>query len=244
VSIRAGVLAVLLVTAAGLVALLLAAGSDGRSTAFSLDIPPSGPVITLHRGQAACQGPLTAPAAFGFVTPWIDPAESSGLIPHGPIRGAAIDLTVRDDVTNATLASGTVAGEYVAPIAPTVALDRAIPSGRRVRVCLRSRGPGTVDLMGAALPNRALAEDDGSASGSGANAVALLFERQHPRSLLSLIPTIFRRASLFRPTWVGPWTYWLLSAAVLGTFALATLAVIRAAQADAPTGDQPHGSPE
>lgn len=30
------------------------------------------------------------------------------------------------------------------------------------------------------------------------------------RTLLSLLPEIAQRASLFRPGWVGPWTYWLL----------------------------------
>ena len=230
---RAGVIAVTLVAALGIAALLVAAERDGRSTAFSLDIPPSDAATTLHKGQATCQGPLTATVAFGSVTPWIYPSETSGVIPHEPIPGASIDLTVRDAVTNATLAGGTIAGGYVAPIAPTVALDRPIPSGRRIRVCLRSRGPGTVDLMGATPRDKALAEDDGTASGSGHAALALLFKRQHPRSLLSLVPTIFGRASLFRPGWVGPWAYWLLSAALLCAFGLAAAAVFWAVRSDA-----------
>ena len=102
------------------------------------------------------------------------------------------------------LARGQIAAGYVRAIAPIVALDRTIPSGRRIQVCLRSRGPGTVDLMGAPLPNHALVEDDGTASGSRQAAIALLFLRPHPRSVLSLVPTIFARASLFRPGWVGP----------------------------------------
>ena len=246
-SARAGVLAIAVTAVLGVAGLLLAAGSDGRSTAFSLDIPPSGPVATLHKGQAACQGPLTATASVGFVTSWIYPSTVSGVIPQGPIPGAAIDLTVRDAVTNATLARGPIAGGYVAPIAPTVALNRTIPTGRRIRVCLRSRGPGTVDLMGATLPNQALAEDDGTTTASSRAAIALLFERKNPRSLLSLVPTIFERASLFRPGWVGPWAYWLLSAAILGAFALAGVAVTRALRSDAtdeghrsPTPEEPH----
>jgi hypothetical protein len=86
--------------------------------------------------------------------------------------------------------------------------------------------------MGASLPTEALVEADGTASGAGRSALALLFLREHPRSLLSLVPTIFRRASLFRPGWVGPWTYWLLSAALLGAFGLAGVAVTRAARSD------------
>ena len=54
-----------------------------------------------------------------------------------------------------------------------------------------------------------------------------------PQSLFSMLPTIFRRAMLFRPTWVGAWTFWLLAAAVLGAFALGAVAVARASSADA-----------
>jgi hypothetical protein len=241
-STRAGVIAVALVAVLGVAGLLLAAGSDGRSTAFSLDIQPADPVVTLHPGQAACQGPLTATASFGFVTPWIYPSESSGAIPQRPIPGSAIELTVRDAVTNAPLAQGFIGAGHVAKNAPTVALDHTVTSGRRILVCLRSRGPGTSDLMGAALPNQALAGDDGSATGAPRAAISLLFERRDPRSLLSLVPTIFARASLFRPSWVGAWTYWLLSAAFLGAFGLAAVAVARAARSDEAV-HSPQGEP-
>ena len=29
-------------------------------------------------------------------------------------------------------------------------------------------------------------------------------------SIISQLPTLFERMALFRPSWVGPWTYWLL----------------------------------
>jgi hypothetical protein len=230
VSARRGVLAVALVAVLGIAGLLLAAGKDGRSTAFSLDIPPAGPVSALYTGQAICQGPFTAPAAFGFVTPWISPLQATGVAQQGSVAGAAIALTVRDAATNERLATGTVAAGYVAPIAPSVALTRTVPSGRRIRVCLRSRGPGPVELLGAVPANAVIAGDDGTASSDA--SIALLFLRPHPRSLLSLVPTVFGRASLFRPGWVGPWTYWALSAALLVAFALAGVAVTVALRSD------------
>jgi hypothetical protein len=241
-SARAGVIAVAVVAVLGVAALLLAAGSDGRSTAFSLDIPPGGPVATLHRGQKVCQGPFTATATFGSVTPWITPVVAAGAAPTSPANGAAIALTVRDAVTNATLATGDIAAGYRDPIAPSVALTRAILSGQRVRVCLQSRGPGVVAVLGAMPVNQALAADDGTATGSGQAAIALLFSRPHPRSLLSMVPTIFGRASLFRPGWVGPWTYWVLTAAFLGTFALGGFAVARAARSEAANDTHGHDS--
>jgi 4-amino-4-deoxy-L-arabinose transferase-like glycosyltransferase len=49
------------------------------------------------------------------------------------------------------------------------------------------------------------------------------------RSLVSQIPTMFERATLFRPPWVGRWTYWLLLGLVLpAAFALALVLLIRA----------------
>jgi hypothetical protein len=45
-------------------------------------------------------------------------------------------------------------------------------------------------------------------------------------STLSLIPTIFRRASLFRPSWIGPWLYWLLVAVLAGATAWLALRLI------------------
>ena len=231
--VRAGVLAFSLVAALGIAGLVVAAASKGRSTAWSLDIPPSVAVIVLQSGQSACQGPMTTRAAVGSVQTWITPSTASGAIPQGPVPGAAIDLTVRDAATNRAVARGQIAAGYVRAAAPIVQLDRTIPSGRRIEVCFHSRGPGSVDLMGAPLPNDALVEDDGTASGSRQAAIALLFLRPHPRSVLSLVPTIFARASLFRPSWVGPWTYSVLSAAFLGAFALGGVALARAARSDA-----------
>jgi len=44
--------------------------------------------------------------------------------------------------------------------------------------------------------------------------VALELVRAPERSLLSEVPDMFERASLFRPGWMGAWTFWLLLAAV------------------------------
>lgn len=236
---RGGALAVALVAVLGIAALLVAAGGDERSTAFSLDIPPASPVATLHTGQAVCQGPFTATAGFGSVTAWISPLQATGVAQQGSIPGAAITLTVRDASTNESLATGRLASGYLAPIAPSVLLTRTIPAGRRIRVCLRSRGPGPVELLGDQPPNQVIAGDDGSATGSPGESIALLFLRPHPRSLLSLVPTMFRRAALFRPGWVGAWTYWVLGAAILAAFALAGLAVTRAVQSDSQDGVRP-----
>jgi hypothetical protein len=45
--------------------------------------------------------------------------------------------------------------------------------------------------------------------------IAIVFPRDKPKSALALVPEMFRRASLFRPGWLGAWTYWVLAALVL-----------------------------
>jgi len=34
--------------------------------------------------------------------------------------------------------------------------------------------------------------------------------------MLTALPDVFERAALWHPGWVGPWTFWLLLALVLG----------------------------
>jgi hypothetical protein len=43
----------------------------------------------------------------------------------------------------------------------------------------------------------------------------LSFYRSEKRSIASVAPTVVDRTALFRPGWVGPWTYWLLGLVVL-----------------------------
>ena len=45
-------------------------------------------------------------------------------------------------------------------------------------------------------------------------------------SLLFHLPTLFERVALFRPGWVGPWTYWLLFLVVIPALAYAALRVL------------------
>ena len=55
--------------------------------------------------------------------------------------------------------------------------------------------------------------------------LSLVMLPAHPRSLLSMVPTAFARAALFKASWVGTWTFWVLAAALLAGFAVAAAAV-------------------
>jgi hypothetical protein len=225
---RAGVVTVTMIAIIGIAGLLIAAGGDQRLTAFSLGVPPAVPVETLRSGQVVCQGPFTTPAPFAYVRPWITPTT-------GP--GPTLALSVRDAAPGPRLATGTVPHGYSMPIAPSVALSTTVRAGSRVRVCLRSLGRRDVQLLGNNGLDRIAAARAGTLNGSSRSAIALLLLRRHPKSLLSLVPTVFSRASLFRPGWVGPWTYWLLSVALLGAFVLGAVALIWAVRSDAMSAD-------
>jgi hypothetical protein len=43
---------------------------------------------------------------------------------------------------------------------------------------------------------------------TGFQEISLSLVREPRRSMLSLLPTVFRRAELFRPSWVHSWMYW------------------------------------
>ncbi|MFZ0042168.1 MAG: hypothetical protein WAK93_12740 [Solirubrobacteraceae bacterium] len=51
-------------------------------------------------------------------------------------------------------------------------------------------------------------------------------------SLLGSLGKAFARASLFRPAWVGAWTYWALAGALLATIGVGAVAISAAADAD------------
>jgi hypothetical protein len=241
VSARRTVIAVVVIAALGLAGLLAAAASRQRPTAFSIDVPATDLAPALARGQEACQSPIRASSAFGGVRAWIWP-NFIGQTPQ-------LNVTVRDLANDEVLASGrmtavsprpalqarNIVGLFPTPVSRTSVLTASIAPGRRVSVCLAAQGPGTATLMGAP-PNQL----SGAlrVAGKPTNlAVALVFLQPHSRSLLSLLPTAFRRAALFRPTWVGAWTFWVSAAALLLAFGLVALAVVQAGRADASAGE-------
>jgi hypothetical protein len=205
VSARPTLITCAVVAALGVAALLAGAAGNERWTAFSLDVPPSGPAAILRSGEQVCAGGLEAKAGFGSVRAWVTPLAAPGASLSMRVRAAA----------GATLASARIAQGYGTPIAPTFRLTRIVPAGRVVSVCIRSGGPKRVAVLGFQ------------------SSIALLFLRRHPESLLSLLPTVFARAALFRPAWVGPWTFWLLLGGLLAGLVVGAIAVLGAVRSDA-----------
>ena len=216
---RSTLTAFVLTSMLALAGLLGAAATDRRDTAFSLGVADNVPVASLAHGQTLCQGPITVRVAFSTLQTWLRPAHALDVAIRRA-RGRRV-LVARRITTSPTLT-----GELTIPFGATT-----IRKGTRITVCVRNAGPHKVVFEGGPPTS-----NSGTFEISGRHhrmAIALLFLRPHPPTLLSLLPTVFKRASLFKLSWVGAWTFWLLCAAMICAFALAAAAVADAAKAEA-----------
>jgi hypothetical protein len=191
----------------GLAALLVAAGSDERGRAFTLGVPNASQVVKLAPGASACESPIVAPTAFGGVLVW-------ALTPGPPGR---LRVTVAQAGSHRPLARSQAVvvangGPSPAPLSTTVAPHQ------RLRVCLIDVGVQPMGMLGAGqiVPGVRLTATHGGVAPQAGLAMEML--RPQPRSLLSVLPVAFRRAALFRPGWVGSWTFWMLCGFVLAAF--------------------------
>jgi hypothetical protein len=217
---RGALLAFVVVVGLGAGGLVLVGTSDQRSTAFSLDVPNAKPVVTLLAGERACQRPVVAAAAFRGLELWLASVPAPG-------------ATLRVSVTSGGGAGLAVGNLHVppGPVAnPSTQLTRTVPRGATVSLCFDNAGPAPVSLLGSTPgPDSGMLEQRGRSLPSAAAAVLL---QPHSSSILSLLPTIFSRAALFRPTWIGQWTYWLLLALLVAAFPLVGLALTLASRDD------------
>jgi hypothetical protein len=206
-------------TLALLAGLVISALEPMRIRAYALGTPSARWVAVLGRGQQACEGPIRVHAAIGRVLVW-----GSGVA--GRAWGEVI---VRDATSQKAVARGWT---LVPPIpgAYEAALESSIPSGSTIVVCVAGQGPARLELGGSAPAHSEIVM---SLSGqSTPTEFSLVLLDRSRRSLLSALPTAFARAALFRFSWTGAWTFWLLAVAFLGTVAACGWAVSAAARAD------------
>jgi hypothetical protein len=217
--------------------LLLSAAGDERTTAFSLDVANGARVDRLASGETACQGPIQVPTAFAAARIWLAPASEASIgldVLRGRVvvaRGRAEGSRTQDVLYR--VAVGTVRPPFRAEQL-TIKLDRGVPSRSLVEVCVRNGGPSSIDLVGGPAPSAA-----GRLTVAGRpdrSAVAIVFLRSRPRTFLSMLSTVFARAALFKARWVGAWTFWVLSGAVIGALFAASLALSAAVREDERSG--------
>jgi hypothetical protein len=223
---KARVAAFLVVAAGGLLALALVAAGDSRAFAFTLGVPPGQVAAELRPGQTACQAPILVSSEFSRLRFQVGT--------YGR-RGEPLELVVRSFRSGRALGQGRLRGGYLDVSQPSVPVGRVAPD-QPVEVCIRNGGERKVALYGgttAAAPGTD-ARVEGAETGTD---LTLVFERAEPRSMLATVPDVFRRASVFRPGWVGSWTFWALAVLLgAGVPALLALALARATDGGAAPG--------
>ena len=213
----AAVLALVATVLIGAVALTAHAAHSRSTLAQTLGVAPAGPVATLQRGQQLCETPIALASRFQRVQ----------FFPTAARRATpSIAVTLRDVDSGALVGRGQVARGF-APTQPQTVAVGDVPAGRRVSLCFRDTGPGKLDILGDALSGRfctptgvtvgpyaigcAFGWARPTLSTSAAvvgktpldGDVAANFLRDSPRSLLSQVPAMLQRASLFKPAFAG-----------------------------------------
>jgi hypothetical protein len=209
------------VTLLVLVALLLAGLQPQMVRTAAAHAPDQLTIAVLRPGKSVCEGPLVSRGPARSVGIW-------GAASRGP---AHLTVTVREATTHAMLATGSLEAP-AAEAEQTSRLARAVPGGRPLQVCLTDN-VNNFSLVGSAVSAPSVVST-GLTSGQRF-ALVLLSDGSH--SLLSSLSTAFSRASLWRPSWVGSWTFWALTIMLLASFGAALVAVASAASAD----DRPDG---
>ena len=203
-------LAVAAICAAALGAIVLTAAADDRRVAFAFGVPPAGIVVTLARGDEACQRPIDVPAS-------ADGVRFTAAVREG--MGAPLRVRVQREEGAASATVLALGGRQAAVEAPV-----GVREGERVAICVRSEARGAVGLYGG--PVQAAGESALYAAGQPVPAdLSLEFVHAEPRSALSLAPAVLERAALFNASWVAPWLLWGLAAA----FAIAVPALLTGA---------------
>ena len=188
---------------AAVIVLAVLAGADDRRRAFALPVDRVGPVAKLGAGDTACQEPLVAQEDYEIVELEAGSTGAPRLVvtvarPRGvgrPFARVEVPPPGRRGLVRADL-GGT------------------IPQETRFELCVTNLGDGVAAVYGSG----AIANDLSAVTGDGAREgsdMALTFLRDEPVSVLAQLPEMFERAALFRPGFVGAWTYWLLLLAVV-----------------------------
>jgi hypothetical protein len=186
---------------------------------FALRVQDSTSIGGISGGRVACEGPIRSPTAARGVGIFGAPNTS---------RPTTLSATVRTDGDRILATGHSTASSN--DTQQQIPLDRQLPANRPVRICIRAT-PGSFSLLGGAAQAPGV-----SASGvAAATQFSLVLTR--PATFFDGLQTAFSRAAIFRPDWIGAWTFWLLLAVLACALAVAAIAVIAATREDDPEPD-------
>ncbi|MFL5825940.1 MAG: hypothetical protein ACJ76V_05400 [Thermoleophilaceae bacterium] len=146
-----------------------------------------------------------------------------------PVRSAGpgppLDVLARG-AGGRVIGRGSVAGGYASGHMVSTRVG-PMPAGSKVEICVRNAGGASVVVPG----------ENGT--------MDIAFLRTKPKSTLSLLGDALDRASVFRPGWVGGWTFWVLLALVGVGAPLVLARALAAAEREDLAGDDldPVGTP-
>jgi hypothetical protein len=223
---RAGVLALLAVVVAGLVAAGIGAASTDRPDTATNGTLPVMQLTTIRLADRVCQRPVTT----------ADPIEAVSLVvaPGGQERGP-VRVTVRvpdaaNKGTGTVLASATRPREVLTGHPQTWRLDKPVAPEQFVNVCVDQAGREPLELWGDTPPQRTQGTTQAFKNGKLLPGdLYMRFPDPGGGSLLERLPAAFRHAAPYKLQGIGGWTFWGLGALiVLGGPLLLSRALARA----------------
>ena len=207
-----------------LVALAITAANDKASIAFTNGAAPIGEVLSLPPGRGACE-----------------PIRSGSRFRRGPASARSRNAAISSCVWRCARGGSSLGvGDARLPADTGLAVvefDRQVTE-RSLTLCVSNRSDARIGLIGA--PGERAPRRNGVVRTGDPTLVFL----QQPRSLLARIPDAFEHAALFKPGFLGPWTFWFLAFLVLLVAPLLLAAALKRAVEDDATGtptDDPRG---
>lgn len=219
----------------GAAALLLAGALKRSREVQTLGVYPVSPVAPIPAGRQACEHDVTLSEPFDAVR--MNPSDLRG-------SGPSLDVTVRNR-SGRLLGSGRIAAGWHGTLEGQSVAVGHVTELSTISICVRNVGTTKAWVWGDSF--RA-SEREGRPRPGRPRAyptilgrpvpdvdIAFRFDAHDSRSLLARVPRMFEHAALFRPGFVGAWTFWLLLAClVIAAPLLLLAAAVRAGAADDP----------
>ncbi len=207
--------AICIVTAATLVlAAFLLTKDEVRNTGANA-VSLVGPVAKLKPSQQLCLAQLELPQGSTAIRIFTE---------SGPKNGALLQIDLIKDGRRLSRKKSMATSDG-SSLTATINEIRRSTSWTKGSICIKNLSDGSLNLIG---ENSQLSSQTMTVQGKpGVGEIRVEFTSRGKKSLISLVPEIFHRASLFKAGWIGPWVFYLLPLLWLTMFVGASFVLIR-----------------